>query len=200
MSKRLVCLVVAVSWLLLGACGDSGSNPAPDQPQNPIDGGGGDKNVPTTDLTNPLDGVIGATIPSPTPPANSGDPWDASNGQPDGHNATPGTAWPVGVIMESGNDPYVQVITGNDGVAFFVFEAGSDLTTFRLNLNAELPTPPPATSLKSVHLHNGDGGKFGTMVTPSTYDFTSSKAALAWPVTPGSTYVLEIVTTGSGFV
>ncbi|MCA9665046.1 MAG: hypothetical protein KC503_05635 [Myxococcales bacterium] len=220
------CAALAAALLLLApGCSDSGGSkpadqgvketstdgpkpdgPAPDGPagdgpaaDGPADGPpAGDQGG--SDITPFVDGLMGQNVPSPTPAKNPSDPWDAANNQQDGHNETLATAWPVGVVTPSTNDPYVQVITGTRGIAFFVFEAGAGLTSFKLNLNANIPPPPPATSLKGAHLHSVVNGKFDAAITPTTSSFTPSLASYEWPVTPGNTYVLEIATTGSGFV
>ncbi|MCA9665047.1 MAG: hypothetical protein KC503_05640 [Myxococcales bacterium] len=158
-----------------------------------------DQGGSTIDLNGP-DGLLGQTVPSPTPAANPSDPWDASSNQQDGHNATLATAWPTGVVTPSTNNPYVQIVLDSRGVAFFVFQAGAGLTTFNVGLNHSLTAPPQWATLKWAHLHNVTNNQFGSPVAPTTYTVTSQLITAAWPVTPGNTYVLELATTGSGFV
>ncbi|MCA9665048.1 MAG: hypothetical protein KC503_05645 [Myxococcales bacterium] len=151
------------------------------------------------DLNGP-DGLLGQTVPSPTPAANPSDPWDASTNQPDGHNATLATAWPTGVVTPSTNNPYIQIVLDSRGVAFFVFQAGAGLTSFNVSLNHSLTAPPQWATLSWAHLHGVTNSQFGAPIAPTTYTYTSQLITAAWPVTAGNTYVLELVATGSGFV
>ncbi|MEE9384351.1 MAG: hypothetical protein V3V08_13185, partial [Nannocystaceae bacterium] len=144
------------------------------------DGDGGDGDTQSGDGDGG-DTQSGDGDPIPEPGTGT-DSWSS-----DGSNGTPGTAWQVGVATQLW--PYIEGVPGEDGNAYFVFEAGPGYTQIQLEIVGGPENP------EFVHIHAGSGGIFGAEVTADT---TTPKGG-SWTVVPGELYVLEVKMTGAGF-
>jgi len=111
------------------------------------------------------------------PPPGTGENWIS-----EGDISTPGNAWPVGV--QTTPFPYVEGTTGEDGLGFFVFEAGLD----NITINA---TPNDSGVVTDIHIHDGTGLVFGDEIPPNGRN--------DWTLVPGNIYVVELVYPGAGF-
>jgi len=95
---------------------------------------------------------------------------------------SPETAHPVGIVtMDPG---YIQGVIDDELSFFYVFQSGPDLTTFTF-----------PSFFEDVHLHEGDGLRFGDLIPPAS----NTKWDQTWNVTPDTVYAVEIIAEFSGF-
>ncbi len=96
--------------------------------------------------------------------------------------STPETAYPVGTVSRDAG--YIQGFFDSELSFFYVFVTDDALDEFTFPMWFE-----------EVHLHDGDGLRFGAEIEPSA----TGDSSVTWDVAPGHVYVLELVSDFEGF-
>jgi hypothetical protein len=122
-------------------------------------------------------------LPALPDPGKAQNDWGSTlYGEEDQCCSTPETAYPVGTVtMDAG---YIQGVIDSSLRFFYVFRTSADLDTFTFPMGFE-----------AVHLHDGEGLRFGEVITPSSDQGWS----LTWDVEGEHVYAIEIGSTYSGF-
>ena len=95
---------------------------------------------------------------------------------------TPETAYPVGTVTRDAG--YIQGVIDESLSFFYVFRTDATLETFAF-----------PDQFEDVHLHEGDGLRFGELIDP----VEEANFVKRWDVQSDHVYVLEIVSAFTGF-